>query len=70
MLKSTLKTVFCIFHFSNIIFFVFLIFQIYMKKMVSNPSARYYQKIKKPFQKYVVKNIKLFLKKKNKKSDN
>ena len=38
--------------------------------MVSNPSARYYQKIKKPFQKNLVKNIKLFLKKKNKKSDN
>ena len=41
-----------------------------MKKMVSNPSERYYQKIKKPFQKNLVKNIKLFLKKKNKKRDN
>ena len=41
-----------------------------MKKMVSNPSERYYQKIKKPFQKNLVKNIKLFFKKKNKKRDN
>ena len=55
--------------FIKIFIHFFIIFFIYIK-MSKNLSAKYYQENKERLQKKLVKDIKIFLKKRKKKSDN